>query len=145
MLRTAAHRFGDKPLVVCVDRTVSARELDALASRLAYQLRALGIEPGDRVTLWMENGWRWMVAYYAVLRLGGVVVPCNILLTADEVGFIAADSGSRLLIAAHDRIDTVAARAGLLRIADRTGTGHADIESLIAKATGAESAASAPG
>ena len=42
----------------------------------------------------MENGWRWLVAYYAVLRLGGVVVPCNILLTADEVGFIVEGEGT---------------------------------------------------
>ena len=145
MLHVAARRYGDKPLLVCVDRTLSARELDALASRLASQFAALGIEAGDRVTLWMENGWRWMVAYYAVLRLGGVVVPCNILLTADEVTFIAEDSGSKALIAAHDRIGSVGARSGLLRIVDQpAGNGQADIESLIACANAADRLPASP-
>jgi len=148
MLHAAARRYGDKPLIVCVDRTLSARELDALASRLASQLATLGIGSGDRVTLWMENGWRWMVAYYAVLRLGGVVVPCNILLTADEVGFITEDSGSKAMIAAHDKVESVGARSGLLRIVDKpTGSRHADVESLIASASsaGVDLPASAPG
>jgi long-chain acyl-CoA synthetase len=103
------------------------------SSRLAAGLRSLGLRPGDRITLWMENGWRWMVAYYATLRLGGVVVPCNILLTADEVGFIVGDSGSKAMIVAHDKIAGVQGCPGVLRIVDRPGSGnaHPDLETLL--------------
>ena len=134
MLSTSARQFGDRPLVVCVDRTFSARELDDAASRLAASLRSLGLGPGDRVTLWMENGWRWMVAYYATLRLGGVVVPCNILLTADEVGFITGDSGAKAMIVAHDKVASVHGCPGVLRIVDRPASGHShpDLETLLA-------------
>jgi long-chain acyl-CoA synthetase len=133
MLSASAREFGDRPLVVCADRTLSARELDDEASRLAAGLRSLGLRPGDRITLWMENGWRWMVAYYATLRLGGVVVPCNILLTADEVGFIVGDSGSKAMIVAHDKIAGVQGCPGVLRIVDRPGGGNAqpDLETLL--------------
>ena len=48
MLSTSARQFGDRPLVVCVDRTLSARDLDDAASRLAASLRSLGLGPDDR-------------------------------------------------------------------------------------------------
>src|SRR6476620_5899074 len=98
MLTASARRYGDKPLVVCSDRSLSFAQLDSLSSRLASSLASLGVETSDRITLWMENGWRWMVAYYATLKLGAVVVPCNILLTAEEVSFIVENSGSTLVI-----------------------------------------------
>jgi len=103
MLTAAAERFGSKPAVVAVDRTLSFVELDRLSTRFAHSLRKLGLEPGDRVTLWVENGWRWMVAYYAVLKLGGIVNPCNILLTSDEVRFIVGDCGAKFVIAAREK------------------------------------------
>ncbi|MGH7239195.1 MAG: AMP-binding protein, partial [Candidatus Saccharimonadales bacterium] len=94
IVAAAAGQFGERPVVVAPDRTLTFAELDQLSTQFSGHLGALGIRPGDRVTLWMENGWRWMVAYYGVLKLGAVVNPCNILLTVDEVAFIAADCGA---------------------------------------------------
>ena len=68
MLSTGARRFGNKPALIAPDRTLSFNELDQLSTRLALHLRRLGIAPGDRVSLWLENGWRWMVAYYGIIR-----------------------------------------------------------------------------
>src|SRR5918912_970686 len=50
------------------------------------------------------------VAYYGVLRAGGVVVPMNVLLKGREVGFYLSDPGAKLVFAWHDFAD--AARAG---------------------------------
>ncbi len=85
----------------------------------------------------MENGWRWMVAYYATLRLGGVVIPCNILLTADEVGFITGDSGAKAMIVAHDKAPPAVQRLSR-RARDRTDSASAastqpDLDSLLAR------------
>ena len=104
MLRSSAERHGDKPIVVCVDRTVAARELDELASRLAVRTRRArhrarrSCHPLDGERLALDG----RLLRRAAAR--GVVVPCNILLTADEVGFIVDDSGSTAMIAAQDRI-----------------------------------------
>jgi long-chain acyl-CoA synthetase len=119
MLATAAERFGSKPVVVTTDRTLSFAELDRLSTDFARSLRELDIEPGDRVTLWIENGWRWMVAYYAALKLGAVVNPCNILLTADEVAFIVGDCGAKIVIAARDKISGLAPEINARLIADK--------------------------
>lgn len=108
MLETAATRFGDKPIVVAADRTLTFTELNRYSTRFAHHLRERGIVSGDRVTLWVENGWRWMVAYYAILKLGAVVNPCNILLTEDEIGFIVGDCGAKIVIAARSKAPALA-------------------------------------
>lgn len=100
MLAASARRFGSKPLLRCVDRTLSFEEVDRLASNVAGNLHRHGVRAGDAVTLWMENGWRWVVAYYGVMRLGAVVNPVNILLTPTEVDFIARNCHATLVIAA---------------------------------------------
>jgi long-chain acyl-CoA synthetase len=131
MLVTATRRYGDKPVVITVDRTLTFAQLDRLSTHLALQLRRQGIAPGDKVTLWLENGWRWMVAYYAILKLGAIVAPCNILLTRDEVSFIANDCAAKLIIAAQDK---AAALAGLVRariLTDKAVPGHDSIDAML--------------
>jgi len=118
MLKTAAQRFGSKPLVIAVDRTLTFEELDRLSTQFARQLRELGIQPGDRVTLWLENGWRWMVAYYGILKLGAIVNPCNIQLTAEEIVFIVHDCGAKAIIAAHAKAVGLGNRITALVITD---------------------------
>lgn len=118
MLVTAARRFGSKPVVVTADRTLTFVQLDRLSARFARRLGALGIEPGDRVTLWMENGWRWMVAYYGILKLGAIVNPCNIQLTTDEIVFIVNDCGSKAIITTPGKAVGLSDRINALLITD---------------------------
>jgi len=80
---------------------LSFTEVDHLATRVAQNLQKAGVRPGDAVTLWVENGWRWVVTYYGALRLGAVVNPVNILLTPAEVEFIARDCQATMVIAAE--------------------------------------------
>ena len=95
----AARRWGSAPaLTVPGEGSFSFAELDALAGRCAGGLAALGVARGDRVVLYLPNGWQWIVAYHAVLRLGAVVIPANILLAATEVLYMTRDAGARALI-----------------------------------------------
>lgn len=138
MLVTAARRYDDKPVVITVDRTLTFAQLDRLSTQLALQLRSQGIAPGDKVTLWLENGWRWMVAYYAILKLGAIVNPCNILLTRDEVTFIANDCDAKLIVAAQDKATTL---AGLVRariVTDKAVPGHDSIDAMLESPQGAD-------
>lgn len=141
MLTSSAGAYGRKPAVVCADRTLTFAELDRLSLQFANHLSSLSIGRGDRVTLWMENGWRWMVAYYAVLRAGAVVVPCNIVLTSEEVSFIIEDSGSRVVIGAREKVAGLRIPAGVVLIVDRPGDGASgDLESLLGEAASGASA-----
>ena len=132
MLSASAERFAGKVAVVAPDRTLTFDQLDQFSTECALHLLRLGIESGDRVTIWMENGWRWMVAYYAVLKLGAVVNPCNILLTADEVEFIVRDCGAKAVIVARQRGAELRGRINALLISE-SGQASTDLnfESLL--------------
>jgi long-chain acyl-CoA synthetase len=103
---------------VAPDRTLTFEQLDQLSTRVALRLRSIGIEPGHRVTLWMENGWLWMAAYYGVLKCGAVINPCNGALTADEVAFIVGDCGSRAVIVGKQRMDELRGRVSVPLLTD---------------------------
>jgi long-chain acyl-CoA synthetase len=72
--------------------------LDAAAARAATLLAQHGVTPGDRVALIMPNVAYFPVVYYAILRLGAVVVPMNPLLKAGEIAFTWDDSGARVAV-----------------------------------------------
>src|SRR5919112_2728289 len=72
--------------------------LDGAASRFATLLAARGVRRGDRVALIMPNVAYFPIAYYAILRLGAVVVPMNPLLKAGEIAFAWSDSGAKVAV-----------------------------------------------
>ncbi|MGN6254557.1 MAG: long-chain-fatty-acid--CoA ligase [Solirubrobacterales bacterium] len=74
-------------------------ELDERSARLATLLRERGVGQGDRVGVMLSNVLEFPIAYYGVLRAGGVVVPMNVLLKRREIAFYLEDSGAALLLA----------------------------------------------
>ncbi len=103
ILPEAARRFGDSTALVIEDARLSFSELDARSNQVANGLLSLGVQTGDRVTLYGPNCWEWVVAYYAVAKAGGVVNPISSMLTADEVAYVVADSGARVLMTSAEK------------------------------------------
>ena len=102
-LPQSARRFGDAAALVTGGRRFSFDELNELSNRLANSLRGIGIEAGDRVTLYATNSWEWVVSYYAIHKLGAVANPINAMLTPEEVGFVVRDCGAKALLASHEK------------------------------------------
>ncbi|MGH2930854.1 MAG: AMP-binding protein, partial [Solirubrobacteraceae bacterium] len=98
MLRESAGRAPGHPAVVLGDTTVSYARLDELSDRVAANLTAAGLAPGDRVGLQLPNVPAFVIAYFGILKAGGVVVPMNVLLKAPEIEFQLRDCGARVLI-----------------------------------------------
>jgi fatty-acyl-CoA synthase len=73
--------------------------LEDRAERLAAGLAAAGFGHGDRVCVLMHNRTEWLEIFFAVARLGGVLVPLNHLLTTHEALYIVEDSGATWLVA----------------------------------------------
>ena len=99
----AAQIYGDKTVLICEGRSLSFSELDALSNKLASALIGLGVQVGDRVTLYSPNCWEWVVSYYGILKTGAVVNPINVMLTPSEVEFIANDCGASVVIASYEK------------------------------------------
>lgn len=87
--RTATNFFG---------KTLTYSEFDSQVRSAAAGLRAFGIRPGDRVAILLPNCPQHLIAFYAVLKLGGVVVEHNPLYTAHELEHPFQDHQARVAI-----------------------------------------------
>ena len=94
-LTASAQRYTDSPALRIEDVVITYAELDEATARVAGLLRERGLEPGDRVGIMLPNVPQFAVAYYGVLRAGGVVVPMNVLLKEREVAFYLGDSEAK--------------------------------------------------
>ena len=65
ILPASAVRFGDKTALVTPTRTLTYTELYDPSNRLAASLGAIGVSPGDRVSIYSQNRWEWIVGYHA--------------------------------------------------------------------------------
>jgi fatty-acyl-CoA synthase len=110
LLRRSAARDPEKTAIVYRDLRQTYAELDVTVNRTAAALAARGIGPGDRVVLFSHNNHAFVVAYFALARLGAVSVPVNFMLTAGDVAYVLAHSGAVGLIA-EDALVPVAEQA----------------------------------
>ncbi|NMW32489.1 acyl-CoA synthetase [Altererythrobacter sp. RZ02] len=90
----------DHPAIIMAGsgETVTYREMDDAANRMAHWLRAQGLNEGDAFGVLMENNARYHETYWASQRAGTVLVPISTHLTASEIAYILDDSDAKLLI-----------------------------------------------
>ncbi len=81
------------------DRTYTFGEIDDYASRMALALAARGVTPGARVCFYLSNSAELIVLYLAVIRIGAIVVPMNILYRDRELRHIISDAEPLAVIA----------------------------------------------
>jgi long-chain acyl-CoA synthetase len=124
LLRAAARDFPRRKAIRFLGRTMTYRALDAAVERFAEGLQALGVGIGDRVALVLPNCPQNVIAFFAVLRLGAVVVQHNPLYTPSELEHQLADSGASVAIV-YD-----GAYSRLAQARDRTSLQHVVVTSL---------------
>jgi len=107
-----AERLGDKPALIFYGREISFAELDEASDRFAGWLQGRGLCPGDRVAIYLENCPQFAIAYMGALRAGAINVCLNPMHKAVELEHELRDSGARVLVAADQACDTVAAVRG---------------------------------
>jgi long-chain acyl-CoA synthetase len=105
ILPYAAKQHGDKIALIFQDKTFTFQELDALTNRLAASLRALGVNAGDRISIYSLNSWEWLVSYYAIAKVGGVINPINVMLTPEEVRYVVEDCGAKAIFLSPDKAE----------------------------------------
>src|SRR5688572_26588766 len=97
MLTRQAERYGDCPLIVIGDATLTYRSTLDLAARSAGTLAAAGVAPGDRVALICSNRVEFLAVYYGCLWLGAIPVPINTASRGVQLEYILRHSGARLI------------------------------------------------
>ena len=81
-----------------MDTTMSYGQLLELTQRFAAALQSLGVEKGDRVAVHLPNCPQFVIAYYATLMVGGIVVPCNPQYVAREIRHQFNDAGAKVAV-----------------------------------------------
>ena len=97
-MREVAREIGGKPALIHGERTMTYAELDAASDRLAAALARRGVAHGDRVTIFMPNSIEFVIAFYGILKAGGVVNPINAQSKDREVRFQVEDSGAKVVL-----------------------------------------------
>ncbi len=111
LLEASVRRFGPKVALDFFGATTTYTELGRQVDQAAEALRRLGVGPGDRVAVILPNCPQHVVAFYAILRLGAVVVEHNPLYTHEELAFQLGDHLPKVVIA-WDKIAPMAEEIG---------------------------------
>ena len=98
MLGRGVKLFGEIPAVVDGDVRLTYNQLSGRVHKLAAALQNLGLEHGDHVAIFANNGFRYMEAYLAVSVAGVVLAPINTRLSAGETEFILNDGEIKALL-----------------------------------------------
>ncbi len=108
-LEDAAGTYGDRPCAVFKGHIVTYSEMAALTDRLAAGLVELGVKKGDPVGIFMPNTPQFVMAFYAILKAGGIVVATNPLYTAREIEYQLNDAGVEVMLVMSNFYKTVKA------------------------------------
>ncbi|HSF30282.1 MAG TPA: AMP-binding protein [Candidatus Tectomicrobia bacterium] len=109
----AAERFGDREALYYEGKRWSFAALKAEIDTVAKGLLALGIQPGEKVSLWMPNRSEWVSSLFAVIKIGAILVPINTRFRTADLEYVMRQSDSSTLITVD--------RSGPVRYGDMVG------------------------
>ena len=98
LLSNAAREFPDRAALIFFGQKIGYRELDLLSNRFAHALRQSGIKKGDRVAILLPNIPQFVIAFYGILKAGGIVVLGSPLSNEVEIAYQLQHSGAKVLL-----------------------------------------------
>ena len=120
ILDRIAQEHPNQTAILFQGRELKYHQLKRRADSLANAFKSQGLEKGERVCLFLPNCSEYVLAYWAVLKAGGVVVPTSILRTDEGLFHEVSSSGSRFLVCKEVHLE----RAMALR-------DHTDLEGIL--------------
>ncbi len=97
-LEETAKKYPDSPCTIFKGAKISYPEMNEITDRLAAGLAEIGVKKGDRIGIFMPNTPQFVIAYFAVLKAGGVVVATNPLYTPREIEHQVNDAGIQIML-----------------------------------------------
>jgi long-chain acyl-CoA synthetase len=104
-LLDVAEKYPDRPAIKLEGMELTWSQLRDRSLAAAGTLRAAGIKPGDRVALILPNVPAYPILFFGTLMAGGVVVPMNPLLKAQEIDYYFSDSGAKIAFVWPDFVE----------------------------------------
>ena len=97
-IQETAKAFPQKNAIIYNDYQISYSQLEEITSKLANGLRNTNIQAGDRIALLMPNLPHFIFCYYAILKIGGNVIPINYMMEDDEFDGVLRNIKPRAII-----------------------------------------------
>lgn len=98
LLEEAARKYPETTCTIFKGAKITYKEMNEITDRLAAGLVDLGVKKGDRVGIFMPNTPQFVMAYFAILKVGAVVVATNPLYSAREIEHQLNDSGVEVML-----------------------------------------------
>ncbi|HNC09032.1 MAG TPA: long-chain fatty acid--CoA ligase [Anaerolineales bacterium] len=118
-LEEAARKYPDRACTIFKGAVISYREVNRMSDSMAAALVEMGVKKGDRVGIFMPNLPQFVVAYFGILKAGGVVVAVNPTYPVDEVLTPVNDAGIEIMFTLsrfYGKVKEVRAKSKLKKI-----------------------------
>jgi long-chain acyl-CoA synthetase len=103
ILSDSVKKFGNKEALVTEEQSFTYQEIEALSTSIAANLQKnCGVKKGDRIAVFIGNRFQFPLVVFACAKLGAIMVPVNVNLSADEALYILRDSKPKVLIYEHE-------------------------------------------
>ncbi len=96
-LQESARKYPNRACTIFKGAVISFKEMDEISDHVAAALVDLGVKKGDRIGIFMPNTPQFIIAYFGIVKAGGVVVATNPLYTPPEIAYQANDSGIEIM------------------------------------------------
>ena len=106
-LEESARKYPDRACTIFKGAVVTFKEMNAISDHIAAGLVDMGVKKGDRVGIFMPNTPQFVMAYFGILKAGGVVVATNPLYTAPEIEHQASDAGIQVMFVMTNFYNTI--------------------------------------
>ena len=91
-------KYPDQSAIIYLGERFSYSRLKDLIDRFATSLAQLGIGKGDKVMLYISNSVQWVISFFAIQKIGAVVIPIPPIYTSFEIEYMINDSGAETVI-----------------------------------------------
>ncbi len=126
LLEERAEEYPDKEAIIFGDRRITYKELNREADQLAKFLRSRGVGKGDKVAIWLTNNPEWIVAWFAIPKIGAVVVPTDPWYKSSEIEYMFGDSNTKAVITTER-----SGRYNYLDILEEVGPSLEDLSTIV--------------
>lgn len=101
----SARRYPEKVAVRHEGVEITYRQLDDATNSLAWRLASLGLGVGDRCVVMLPNSISYITLYYALAKMGGIMIPVNFLFRSYELTYILKDASPKAFVGAAPYLD----------------------------------------
>jgi long-chain acyl-CoA synthetase len=106
-LEESARKYPDRACTIFKGAVINYEEMNSITDRIAAALVNMGVKKGDRVGIFMPNSPQFVMAFFGILKAGGVVVATNPLYTAPEIEHQASDAGIEYMFVMTNFYNTI--------------------------------------